>query len=129
MSRSTPTLLTRLRRHRGLWALAMAVLMIKLMAGTLCLADTPNGRVASAPSAAAMAQLPVDMTASAVDDDGGTCLLGEPGGCHCTCAHSATLPTATVLAVSALHPHFDAPALSSGFTPAVTGSLLRPPIA
>lgn len=129
MSRPTPSLLTRLRSHRGVWALAMAVLMIKLVAGTLCLADTPNGSASSPLAAVATAQLPVDITASAVDDDGDTCLLGEPGGCHCTCAHSVTLPTATVLAVSALHPHFDAPALSSGFTPAVTGSLLRPPIA
>jgi len=129
MSRPAPSLLARLRRHRGLWMLAMAVLMIKLAAGTLCLADTPNGRVSSPPAAVATAQLPADITASAVNDDGGTCLLGEPGGCHCTCAHSVTLPTATVLMVSALHPHFDAPALSSGFTPAVTGSLLRPPIA
>ena len=130
MSRSVPSLLTRLRRHRGLWVLAVAVLMIKLVAGTLCLADAPDGRFASSPaSAATMTQLPADMAAPAINDDDGTCLLGEPGGCHCTCAHSVTLPAATVVAVSALPPHFDAPVLPSGFTPAMTGSLLRPPIA
>ena len=39
MSRSVPTLLTRLRRHRGLWVLVMAVLLIKLVSGSVCVAD------------------------------------------------------------------------------------------
>lgn len=118
----------RLRRHRGLWLLAVAVLMIKLVAGTLCLADAPDGQPASSPVAAA-AQLSTHTVTSAVDDDSSICLLGEPGRCHCTCAHSATLPTVAVLTVSALHPHFDAPVIQPGSTPAMTGSLLRPPIA
>ena len=128
MPRSFPTLLNRLRRHRGLWAMAVAVLMIKVVAGALCLADAPDGRFTSTTVAAAP-QLSMDTASVALDDDSGTCLLSEPGGCHCTCAHSVTLPTATVLAVSPLHPHFDASALQSGSTPAMNGSLLRPPIA
>jgi hypothetical protein len=130
MSRSAPTLLARLRRHRGLWVLAMAVLMIKLVAGTLCLADAPDGRFAAGTaSAATTPQLAEEMATPTSNADGDTCLLGEPGGCHCTCAHSVTLPTAAVMTVSALPPHFDVPALPSSFTPAMTGSLLRPPIA
>ena len=130
MSRSLPTVLARLRRRRGLWTLAVAVLMIKLVAGTLCLADAPNGPFAFSPApAVATIELPTDMAAPIVDNDSTTCLLGEPGGCHCACAHSVTLPTATIFAVPALHPHFEVATLQSGFTPAITGALLRPPIA
>ena len=38
---SRTPLLVRLRRHRGLWVLAVAVLLIKLATGTICLADGP----------------------------------------------------------------------------------------
>lgn len=118
-------LLTRLRRHRGLWVLAVAVLLIKLVSGTVCLGDGAAARfaVASAVPAAAMA--------SAVDsaDAADACLLGEAGGCHCACAHSVALPVALVLPVARVDFSFASPEIHSGFTPATPGSLLRPPIA
>ena len=39
MSSSAMPLLKRLRRHRGLWVLVMAVLLIKLVSGSVCVAD------------------------------------------------------------------------------------------
>ncbi|KRE89108.1 hypothetical protein ASG87_06100 [Frateuria sp. Soil773] len=127
MPRSTPTLLTRLRRHRGLWVLAVAVLLIKLVSGTICLGDRPAARIAavSAVPTVAVAMAPADASVDAAD----ACLLGEAGGCHCACAHSAALPAALVLPVAHMDVSFASPEIHSGFTPAATGSLLRPPIA
>jgi hypothetical protein len=121
--------LTRLRRHRGLWALAVAVLLIKLVAGTLCLTDGPGARFASLDGAittSAMAATAVDLAAGS--DDGG-CVLGEAGGCHCVCAHSLTLPTSVVLAVARPGIRLDSPVEALGHLPTAPASLIRPPIA
>lgn len=129
MYRSAPSLLTRLRRHRGLWVLAVAVLMIKLVAGTVCMADAPEKRLVST-TTISPASLPVDTVAASVSaDDANACLLGEGSGCHCACAHTVTLPVTTPLAIARVEARFDAFDIHSGFTPATTGSLLRPPIA
>ena len=129
MYRSAPSLLTRLRRHRGLWVLAVAVMLIKLVAGTVCVADAPEKRLVSTTTISA-ASMPVDTVIADVSaDDTNACLLGETGGCHCACAHTVTLPTTAPLSIARVEPRFDTFAIRSGFTPAVTGSLLRPPIA
>lgn len=124
---ATP-LLTRLRRHRGLWALAVAVMLIKLMAGTICLADGLDQRFASATGVDVPVLVDAVADASA-HDDAGNCVLGEAGGCHCACAHSATLPTAAWPPIGAMDVHFVAPAVFPRRTPAFAGSLIRPPIA
>lgn len=126
---STP-LLTRLRRHRGLWALAMAVLMIKLVAGTVCLTDGPGSAVAARSTVAASASGVMDVAASAAAaDDVGDCLLGEAGDCHCACAHTMPMPATAPLCIARVAAHFTSPAVHAGFAAAMTGSLLRPPIA
>lgn len=129
MFRATPSLLSRLRRHRGLWMLAVAVLLIKLAAGTICLTDGayPGG---SFKNLAAASSLSVDAPAdpTATDEETG-CVLGEAGGCHCTCAHTMPLPAVASLSVARMETHFESLAIHSGFEPATTGSLLRPPIA
>jgi hypothetical protein len=131
MFRPAPSLLNRLRRHRGLWLLAVAVLMIKLTAGTICLGDGPNLRLASTTAAATSlygGSLDVAEKAAPVDAKG-DCLLGEPGDCHCACAHSVTLPTTALASITMMKVRFASSAIGVGYTPAMTGSLLRPPIA
>jgi hypothetical protein len=131
MLRPAPSLLSRLRRHRGVWLLAVAVLMIKLTAGTICLGDGPSLRLAStAATATSLYGVSLDVTEySAPAGAKGDCLLGEPGGCHCACAHSVTLPTTALASITTMEVRFASPAIRAGFTPAMTGSLLRPPIA
>lgn len=122
-------LLTRLRRHRGLWVLAVFVLLVKFASGTVCLTDRPGASVAASAVAASHVDTAAAVTADDSTDDDGNCWLGEGSQCHCACAHSMTLPASAAAPVLALASHFLPPALSSGWTPAVTGSLLRPPIA
>lgn len=131
MFRPAPSLLSRLRRHRGLWLLAVAVLMIKLTAGTICLGDGPGLRLAStAATATSLYGVSLDVAEhTAPAGAKGDCLLGEPGGCHCACAHSVTLPTTALASITTMEVRFASPAIRAGFTPAMTGSLLRPPIA
>ena len=124
MSRHRTPLLTRLRRHRGLWVLAVAVLLLKLVSSSVCLGDAPAKRLA-------VAQTAVGISAMAADtggDDG--CLLGEAGDCHCACAHSLTLASADFVAVlpQPLPRMAMAPRIV-GHVPDASGSLLRPPIA
>src|SRR6185312_11991782 len=120
MYRSAPSLLTRLRRHRGLWVLAVAVLLIKLVSGSICMADGPGARFAS--TTAVAVPLPADTAVSPIT-------AGEASSCHCACAHSVTLPASAPLPIARMEAHFAPLTLHSGFMPATTGSLLRPPIA
>ena len=123
--------MTRLRRHRGLWVLAVVVLLIKLATSSLCLTDgmyqggAYSNLVASAGSSLSI-DAPVEQAAA---DENGSCVLGEAGGCHCACAHTMPLPAATALSVARMQTRVDSLAIHSAFEPATTGSLLRPPIA
>ena len=127
MSSSALPLLTRLRRHRGLWVLVMAVLLIKLVSASICVADggERDGFSGRASVAAAMT---IHATAQAPSSDG-ACLLGEGGSCHCACAHAATLPVSMVLAMGNPGMPLAIPSADAGHVPAMTASLLRPPIA
>jgi hypothetical protein len=122
-----------LRHHRGMWVLVVAALLIKLIAGTVCLADAPAQRFASpagiAASGIALDGMSVDRPVTEVSaDDPNTCLLGEAGDCHCTCVHTVTLPSSAPLSIQRVGARFDLSVIHSGFSPANTGSLLRPPI-
>lgn len=124
MSRAVTPLLTRLRRHRGLWLLAVAVLLLKLVSSSVCLGDAPAQRLAAAQAAVGVAAWVADA------DAGGDCLLGEAADCHCACAHSLTVTSAGIAFVLSPQPARLEPARSAaGRLPAATGSLLRPPIA
>jgi hypothetical protein len=127
MSSSALPLLKRLRRHRGLWVLVMAVLLIKLVSGSVCAADggERDGFSGRASVAAAMTM----QATPEVPSSDGACLLGEGGSCHCACAHAATLPVSLVLAVGNPGMPLGIPSADAGRVPAVTASLLRPPIA
>lgn len=125
---STPLpLLHRLRRHRGLWALVVAVLLIKLVSGSVCLADGA-GRDAASGRAYAAASVTMLIAAPAPAADG-DCLLGEGASCHCACPHAAGLPSLVVLTVSAPDAPFLVSSVDAGRVSAVAGSVLRPPIA
>jgi hypothetical protein len=128
MSRTLPTLLQRLRRHKGGWLLLIAALMIKIAAGTVCVLDGP--RVASnVPPGDHTTIESVVAAATSSADEGDTCLLGEAGGCHCACAHATALPAtlpvlAAVIGLPAVVSHLPAaPRLLFNRSP------LRPPIA
>lgn len=122
--------LARLRRHRGLWALAVFVLLLKFASGTACLADGPRpGDGAAVP---AMAQVDAASGISgptSAADESGNCWLGEGDDCHCTCAHSMAVPAGSAVLPSVIEPFPVTPTLRPAWTQAVTGSLLRPPIA
>ncbi|EIL90137.1 hypothetical protein UU7_15865 [Rhodanobacter spathiphylli B39] len=128
MSCASSPLLARLRRHRGLWTLALAVMLIKLATGTICLADGPELRSAST-AAAEVPALVATMAEASAHDDASHCVLGEAGGCHCTCAHAVTLPMTAWLPTGTMDARFVAPAISPQHMPALAGSLIRPPIA
>ncbi len=118
-------LLVRLRRHRGLWLLAVAVVMLKLVAGTICLGDSPGQPFTAAPQPGSTLVMSKAETTVATAD----CLLGEAGDCHCTCAHSLTLPSTALSPMAAMGVQFSSPLIRPGCLAAMTGSQLRPPIA
>jgi len=128
MSLAATPPLTRLRRHRGLWVLSVAVMLIKLMTGTICLADGRDPRFASS-TGVDVPVLVYTVADASAHDDAGNCVLGEAGGCHCTCAHAAALPTTAWSSIDKMDAHFVAPALFPRRMPAFAGSLIRPPIA
>lgn len=124
MSRHRTPLLSRLRRHRGLWVLAVAVLLLKLVSSSVCLGDAPAKRLA-------VAQTAVGVAAMAADTGGNDgCLLGEAGDCHCACVHSLTVASAD-FAVDLPLPVLrqTPPPRVADHVPDLAGSLLRPPIA
>ncbi|WP_036113539.1 MULTISPECIES: hypothetical protein [Luteibacter] len=122
MHLATPRLFTRLRRHRGVWVLALAVLLFKLTMATFCLLDGPTA--ASVDTAGATIAVATSDTAA-----GDTCVLNEGGGCHCSCAHNVAVPS-TMPALLAGVPHVHVTAtLRTGVTPTYERSPLRPPIA
>jgi hypothetical protein len=120
-------LLKRLRRHRGLWVLVVAVLLIRLVSGSVCLADGGE-RDGSSGRVLVASAMTVQAPPEAASGDG-DCLLGEGASCHCACPHAAGLPSTVVLAVDAPGAPFLVSSVDVGRVPAVAGSLLRPPIA
>ena len=128
MSRTLPTLLQRLRRHKGGWLLLIAALMIKIAAGTVCVLDGP--RLASRdPSGDHTKRVSVVEAATSSADDGDGCLLGEVGGCHCACAHATALPPAMPALVAVVGLPAVVSHLPAAPTPLFNRSPLRPPIA
>jgi hypothetical protein len=123
MKRPCLPLLSRLRRHRGLWVWAVAVLLFKVVTSSICFADPPT----SSPAADANASAQLATAKIAVPDDAG-CLLGEAGGCHCTCAHNMPVPAGIAWVVLSQSVSFTPAAISAGMVPEPVGSLLRPPI-
>lgn len=123
MKRTYLPLLPRLRRSRGLWVLAVAVLLFKVITTSICFAD---------PSASSVwKHTPVTQMSSmkaCVPDDGG-CLLGEAGDCHCTCAHNLPVPASMVWPALSEDMVFMPGATFIGIVPNPIRSLLRPPIA
>ena len=117
----TPSLFSRLRRHRGVWVLALAVLLFKVAMSTFCVLDGPRPAFAS----------DTVVASASIDNDGDTdyCVLDEGNGCHCTCAHAVALPShdASIPVVTALS-HLAVP-LPPALSPAIARSPLRPPIA
>jgi hypothetical protein len=122
MRRPTPRLFTHLRRHRGVWMLALAVLLFKVAMSTFCVLDGP--RVAfSGDTAGATA------VSNATLDDGDLCVLDEGKGCHCTCAHAVALPASIASVIVPSLVSRVQPALPVAAPPAFARSPLRPPIA
>ena len=127
MFRTQPSLLARLRRHRGLWLLTALVLVFKLASGSVCLADSSSIPLA--------AHGPADVTTVVNSTQAPTdtapdpaCLLGEVQ-CHCTCAHAMPIPTAVASTSGVSLPAFALPPVLAGIRVATLDSPLRPPIA
>jgi hypothetical protein len=120
-----PSFLVRLRRHRGVWMLALAVLLFKVAMSTFCALDGPRAVFAgSAPAGSADATIQSG-TADADDD---YCALGEGGGCHCTCAHAVAIPAHAIALAATERPSSLHPAVPEGESPVFARSPLRPPI-
>jgi hypothetical protein len=128
MSCRPPSLFPRMRRHRGLWVLAVAVLLIKLATSALCLADGPGLQAFTVASGATTTLLNVgpEPTDLAGQDD---CILGEGSNCHCACAHTATVPVVALVATAFLTAGVSPPLTLADAVPGAPASLLRPPIA
>ena len=125
MSRASRPSLTRLRRLRGLWLLAVFALMFKLVGGSLCAADGMR----YAPGTEAQRSAVVQAAASTAGDEGaGDCLLGEGGACHCSCTHAVPLPAMVSFHLAAEILPSELPAAIFGHRAEPTASLLRPPI-
>ncbi|HKT27374.1 hypothetical protein [Dyella sp.] len=123
MKRTQLPLLTRLRRHRGLWVWAVAVLLFKVMTSSICLADPLTS------ISAAQANTPAQLSSinTSTPDDAG-CLLGEAGGCHCACAHNMPVPIGIAWMLPRQDVSFVPFPAATGAIPDITRSLLRPPI-
>ena len=126
MTSPSVPLLTRLRRHRGLWLLFVAVMLVKLASGSVCMADRGERDGYAGGASAVTASSMVAAAATAAGDD---CLLGEGASCHCACAHNATLPVTVLIVLAAPVAPFLRSPVDAGRVPELTGSLLRPPIA
>lgn len=126
MPRNPALSLKRLRHHRGLWALVMAALLIKLVSSSLCLTDGVRLPVSAQMATASVASVAIDSIGSTSEE--GDCMLGEGGTCHCACAHAATFPAALALDVHKQSVAFEPPAVTAGFTSVVPRFPLRPPI-
>jgi hypothetical protein len=122
MFRNLSSPFSRLRRHRGLWVLALCVMVIKLVSGSVCLADSPSTSLQA--HAYEIASVVPD---SAPADPG--CILGEAADCHCACAHTAPVPPAASTALTLAPSGFVPAVISPGLRPVPARSPLRPPIA
>lgn len=127
MTRTAMPLLTRLRRYRGLWLLAFAALLIKLVTSSVCLGDVPATRWAATPATATLTVAMDSASSEAAVDE--ACLLGEADACHCACAHALTLTSQMVVSIAPTVVTMESSRLPPGLLPDTTGSLLRPPIA
>lgn len=127
MSRASVPLLTRLRRYRGLWLLAFATLMIKLLSSSVCLGDGNVEPFTASQGTTTQTLATVSGGSDAALDD--ACLLGEAGNCHCACTHALTLASQMVSPIAPMVVTMESPRLSLGLMPDTTGSVLRPPIA
>lgn len=129
MARMSPTirpLLARLRRRRALWVVAVFVLVMKLVGGSLCMADGLKANVASASATSVAVSIDASPT---LNDDDGDCVLGEGAGCHCSCVHASPIPVAASIDVGLPRLATELPTVPSTHVPAPTHTLLRPPIA
>ena len=97
MSRHSPSLLSRLRRHRGLMMLAIAVLMLKFVGGTVCLANDTTQQAAWQATTITTTLVDDAAHADAFGASASDCVLGEPGGCHCSCSHNMPLTVAALI--------------------------------
>lgn len=123
-------MLTRVCRHRWMWAFALVALSFKLVAGTVCLNDRAVSPHA-APAAIAMAAAQEDNVMVAIVDlgDNGACLLGEAGDCHCACPETVPVAGTLRLGFGPVETRFAFHTPAYGFAPAYPARLLRPPIA
>jgi hypothetical protein len=129
MPRHVPRIFTRLRRCRGVWMLALAVLLFKVAMSTFCVMDGPRLSFAVETAGSTLAESDNDARADAVSPDDDYCVLGEGSGCHCTCTHAVALPVDDAVVVTAvLLSRIGAPALAT-VSPSFPRSPLRPPIA
>ena len=127
MSHAATPLLARLRRYRGLWLLAFAALLLKLVTSSVCLGDAPAVQLAATGTT-----ITLSTVSSSTDTDttaGDACLLSEAGNCHCACAHALTLTSRLVVGMAPAVAMPQSSRFSLGLVPDTTGSLLRPPIA
>jgi hypothetical protein len=127
MSRSPPSLLSRLRVHRGAWLVCVLTLAFKLFASSVCMAD--DG-LATLSDRSGSPQVVAVSDAAELGLGNAGCVLGETGGCHCACAHAVPLPPLTTAPTPvAVLSSSEWPPIAPHCVPAHTASLLRPPIA
>jgi len=103
----------------------MAVVLVKLTTGTLCLADIP----ASSQLAAEVAGTTSIAASPDSGGDPGDCVLGEASGCHCNCTHAATVLPDHRLPIGWIDTRASSSSSLPPHPPGFAGALIRPPIA
>lgn len=124
MPHRLPSLLSRLRRHRGLWVVAALVLLFKLASSSVCLGDAPVNAAAGGTDVVAVMAVANPLTTP----DTGPCLLGE-AECHCVCAHALPVPAAAPALAALQLPGVTVVSATDGLRIAPIDLPLRPPIA
>lgn len=120
-------MLSRLRRHRWMFGLAMVVLSFKLVAGTICLNDSSFASHAAEGATAAVQLADAVVFASPAGEEG--CVLGEAGGCHCACPEALPVPVTLAWGFGPFVSLFAFHAPDYAFAPARAAPPFRPPIA
>lgn len=129
MSTTSPSLITRLRRHlRVVVLLCLSLVVMKSGIAASCTVDRWSDDAQAAVVLVAGDAHEV-AASSASNDDPGTCWHDGTGGCHCVCAHVTPLPPqAPMLRTPPASADVFALAVCDGH-PAPLDDHLRPPIA
>lgn len=127
---ASPPRLSQLPRLRGLWVLAMAALLLKLLSSSFCATDGVRSLAILADEGRTTTSVQsVATSLSAAGGEASDCMLGEGASCHCSCTHAVPLPISFAVAANSWFALTRFPSPPPASLAKITNSVLRPPIA